>query len=112
MTKQNGVFYVSIPATTVKTVVLQDGREVFELAIVRSHLGFHFVRSNPMDSVSNNDAHVLMSPNTVDNKRDALVWLADQVECYREMIKATRAHRLAHKAENPDYTGPYDGYVF
>jgi len=112
MSKQNGVFHVSIPATTVKTVVLQDGREVFELAIVRSPLGFHFVCSTSMDSVSDNDAHVSMSPNTVDNKRDALVWLAEQVESHREMIKATRAHRAAHKAANPSYAGPYDGYIF
>ena len=111
MSKRNGTFFVSIPAKTIKTIVLQDGREIWELSIVQSPIGFHFVRSNFMDSVQDDDAYATAS-GTVATKRDAIVWLEEQAASYRQMMADTRAHRLAHKAANPDYTGPYDGYVF
>lgn len=112
MSKQNGVFHVSIPAKTIKTIVIQDGREIWELSIVQSPIGFHLVRSDFMDSVQDDDAHASVSSGTVATKRDALVWLEEQAASYRQMMAETRALRLAHKAANPDYTGPYDGYVF
>jgi len=111
MSKQNGIFHVSIPAKTIKTIVLQDGREIWELSIVQSPIGFHFVRSEFMDSVKA-DAGATFSVCTVTTKRDAIVWLEEQAASYRKMMAETRARRLAHKAANPDYAGPYDGYVF
>ena len=112
MSKQNGTFHVSIPAKTIKTIVLQEGREIWELSIVQSPIGFHFVRSNFMDSVDDSDPHATPSANTVATKREALVWLKEEAVSCRRMMAHTRKHRAAHKAANPGYTGPYDGYVF
>ncbi len=112
MSKQSGVFHVQIAATTVKTVVIQDGREVWELAIVKSPLGFHFASCSFMDSVEPDDKHAMVSAATVSTKQEAIGWLNEQVASYRKMVANARAHRLAHKAANPAYTGPYDGYVF
>lgn len=103
-------FSVAIPLQTVKTYSVADGAESIEIRILKHDRDYYVITDHLFrgEAGRRESCAFPIDGGFTAAERAA----ADNIKEAHKQLARLRAHRAAHKAANPDYPGPYDGYVF